>query len=76
MPTSLSIAAVAPDPQKMTAVSSSAPAARRIVARASSRSREVASPVALASVWVLAYQGSTCSRMKSSTNDSARPEAV
>ena len=54
MPTSLSIAAVVPLPQKMTTVSSSPSTERWICARASSRSRVVCRPVPLLSVWVLA----------------------
>ncbi len=54
MPTSLSIAAVVPLPQKITTVSSSPLTERWIWARASSRSRVVCSPVPLLSVWVLA----------------------
>ena len=54
MPISLSIAAVEPEPQKMTTVSSSPPTASRMIRRASSRSRVVCSPVPLDSVWVLA----------------------
>jgi hypothetical protein len=38
--------------------------------------RVVCRPVPLDSVWVLAYRGSTSSRMKSSMKRSARPEAV
>ena len=77
MPISLSMAAVQPEPQKMTAVlvvAADAHPGRSL--RASSRSRVVCSPVALASVWVLAYRGRTSSRMKSSMKDSARPDAV
>ena len=76
MPTSLSMAPVHPEPAKMTTVSSSPPTAPRMIARASSRSRVVCRPVPLDSVWVLAYRGSTSSRMKSSMKVSARPEAV
>ena len=54
IPTSLSMAAVVPLPQKMTTVSSSPLTDRWIWARASSRSRVVCSPVPLLSVWVLA----------------------
>ena len=54
MPIILSIAAVLPEPQKMTIVSSSPPTASRMIRRASSRRRVVCSPVPLASVWVLA----------------------
>ena len=74
--TNLSIAPVEPDPVKMTTVSSSPPIARRMMSRASSRTRDVRRPVADASVCVFAYQGSISSRMKSSTKDSDRPEAV
>ena len=76
MPTRRSIAAVLPEPTKMTAVESSPPTAARTISRASSRSLDVARPVPLASVWVFAYRGSTSSRTKSSTKVSARPEAV
>ena len=51
---SLSRAAVLPEPEKTTIVSSSPPTASRISRRASSRSRVVCRPVPLASVWVLA----------------------
>ncbi len=54
MPISLSTAAVDPEPQKMTTVSSSPPTASRMMRRASSRSRVVCSPVPLDSVCVLA----------------------
>ena len=54
MPISLSIAAVEPDPQKITTVSSSPPTASRMMRRASSRNRVVCSPVPLDSVCVLA----------------------
>jgi hypothetical protein len=47
-----------------------------MIRRASSRSRVVASPVPELSVWVLAYCGSTASRMKSSTKSSDRPDAA
>ena len=73
---SLSIAAVLPEPQKTTAVLSSPPIASRTIRRASSRSSVVCRPVALASVCVFAYRGSTSSRRKSSRKDSARPDAV
>ena len=76
MPTSRLIAAVEPDPQKITHVSSSPFTASTMIRRASSRSRVVCSPVPLDSVWVFAYRGSTSARMKSSMNDSARPLAV
>ena len=51
---SLSIAAVHPEPVKMTAQSSVASTWSRMIRRASSRSRVVCNPVPLASVWVLA----------------------
>ena len=54
IPTSLSTAAVAPEPQKITAVSSAAPIDVLMTWRASSRSLVVCSPVPLASVCVLA----------------------
>ncbi len=54
MPTSLAIAPVQPDPVKITTVSSSPPTASWMIARASSRSRVVCSPVPLDSVCVLA----------------------
>lgn len=73
---SLSMAPVEPEPVKMTTVSSSPPTASRITERASSRSEVVCAAVAEDSLWVLAYQGRTWSRMKSSTNETARPEAV
>jgi len=73
---SLLTAAVAPDPQKMTRSSAVPPTASRMIRRASSRSRVVARPVPELSVRVLAYRGSTCSRMKSSMKSSDRPEAV
>jgi hypothetical protein len=76
MPTILSIAEVAPEPQNTTTVSSSPPTASRTIRRASSRSTVVCRPVPLDSVWVLAYAGSTRSRMKSSMNDNERPLAV
>ena len=75
-PISLSIAAVHPDPVKMTTVSSSPCTASAMIRRASSRSRVVCSPVPLDSVCVLAYPGSTSSRMKSSRKVRARPDAV
>ena len=76
MPTSLSMAPVQPDPANTTTVSSSPWTASRMMRRASSRSRVVCRPVPLDSVCVLAYAGSTSSRMKSSMKVSARPEAV
>ena len=75
-PMSLSIAPVHPDPAKTTTVSASPCTASAMIRRASSRSRVVCSPVPLDSVWVLAYPGSTSSRMKSSMNVRARPDAV
>ena len=54
MPINLSIAPVAPDPQKITQVSSSPPTASRMIRRASSRRRVVCRPVPDDSVWVLA----------------------
>ena len=75
-PISLSIAAVLPEPVKMTQMSSSPPTLSRMIRRASSRSRVVCRPVPLASVWVLAYLGSTSCRMNSSTNVRLRPDAV
>ena len=74
--TSLSIAPVAPEPQKITTSSAVPLTARWMTRRASSRSAVVCRPVADASVCVFAYSGSTRSRMKSSMNDSERPEAV
>ena len=76
MPTSLSTAAVAPDPQKITRSWSVPPTAWWMTWRACSRSRVVWRPVPELSVWVLAYRGSTWSRMASSTKPSARPDAV
>jgi hypothetical protein len=76
MPISLLTAAVAPEPQKMTRSSSVPPTASRITRRASSRSLLVCRPVPELSVWVLAYLGSTASRMKSSMKSSDLPEAV
>jgi hypothetical protein len=52
--TSLSIAEVAPEPQKITTASSSPPTASWMIRRASSRSRVVCRPVPLASVCVFA----------------------
>jgi hypothetical protein len=75
-PTSLATAAVAPDPANMTRSWSVPPTAWWITWRACSRSRVVWRPVPELSVWVLAYQGRTRSRMASSTKSSARPEAV
>ena len=75
-PISLSIAAVLPEPVKMTQMSSSPPTLSRMIRRASSRSRVVCRPVPLASVWVLAYLGSTSCRMNSSMNVRLRPDAV
>ncbi|GAB3843069.1 hypothetical protein GCM10027610_054860 [Dactylosporangium cerinum] len=76
MRNSLSIALVAPEPQKITACVSSPPTPSSTSRRASSRSWVVRRPVAEASVWVLAYHGTTWSRRKSSMNDRALPEAV
>ena len=76
IPTILSMADVAPDPQNTITVSSSPPTASRTIRRASSRRTVVCRPVPLDSVWVLAYPGSTRSRMKSSMNDNERPLAV
>jgi hypothetical protein len=70
------MAPVAPEPAKITTVSSSPPTASRMMARESSRNLVVCSPVPLDSVWVFAYRGSTSSLMKSSRNVKARPEAV
>ena len=70
------MAPVEPEPQKITTCSSVAPTASRITPRASSRNRVVCRPVPLDSVWVFAYSGRTASRMKSSMNESERPEAV
>ena len=53
-PISLSIAAVQPDPVKITTVSSSPCTASWMIRRASSRSRVVCRPVPLLSVCVLA----------------------
>ena len=73
---SLSTAPVAPDPQKTTTSSGPPLTAPWMTARACSRSSVVRRPVADASVCVLAYIGSTCSRMKSSMKPSERPDAV
>ena len=73
---SLSIAPVTPDPQKTTTSSSPPLTDRWMIPRASSRSAVVWRPVADTSVCVLAYSGSTRSRMKSSMNESDLPEAV
>jgi hypothetical protein len=73
---SLSMAPVAPEPQRTTMSSGPPLTASWMTARACSRSSVVHRPVAEASVWVLPYSGSTCSRMKSSTKPSERPEAV
>ena len=48
------MAPVVPDPVKMTTASSPQPSDSWMIARASSRSREVCSPVPLLSVWVFA----------------------
>ena len=74
--TSLSIAPVVPEPQKITASSSLPLTAAWMIRRASSRSSVVSRPVADASVCVFAYAGSTRSRITSSMNVSARPDAV
>lgn len=74
--TSRSTAPVTPVPQKTTTSPSPALTDRWIVRRACSRSAVVRRPVAVASVCVFAYVGSTRWRMKSSTNDRARPDAV
>ncbi len=71
-----SIAPVAPEPQKTTTSWSLPFTARWIIWRACSLSAVVWAPVAEASVWVFAYRGRTRSRMKSSTKESERPEAV
>jgi hypothetical protein len=76
MRSSLSIAPVDPEPVKITTCRSSAPTAAPTIRRASSRIMVVRWPVPDDSVWVLAYQGRTSSRMKSSMNSSDRPEAV
>jgi len=76
MRSSLSIAPVEPEPVKITTCSSPAPTAWWMSRRACSRILVVRWPVPDDSVWVLAYQDSTWSRMKSSTNRSDRPEAV
>ncbi len=73
---SLLIAPVAPEPQKITTSSDEPPTERWMIRRASSRKRVVCRPVVEVSVWVLAYSGSTSSRMKSSMKPSERPEAV
>jgi hypothetical protein len=73
---SLSTAPVAPEPQKTTTSSGPPLTASWMTARACSRSSVVRRPVAEASVWVLPYIGSTCSRMKSSMKPSERPDAV
>jgi hypothetical protein len=73
---SRSIAAVAPEPQNTTTSSPVPPTASWMTLRACSRSVVVRRPVADASVCVLPYIGSTSSRMKSSMNATARPEAV
>ena len=76
MPISLLIAAVDPEPQKITRSSAVPPTASRIISRASSRSLVVRSPVPELSVWVFAYHGSTASRIKSSMKSSDLPDAV
>jgi hypothetical protein len=72
----VSIAPVEPDPQNRTTSSGPPPTAAWMTRRASSRRAVVWRPVADASVCVFAYSGSTRSRMWSSMNVSARPEAV
>ena len=73
----MSIAPVEPAPQNRTTCSSAfAPTASRMIARASSRNLVVCRPVPLDSVWVFAYNGSTASRIRSSMNETERPEAV
>jgi len=76
MYTSLTMAPVAPEPQKITTSSSPPPTACLMIARASSRKRPVCRPVPEVSVCVLAYSGITSSRIKSSMKASDRPEAV
>ena len=62
--TSRLMAAVDPEPQKITAWrAGSPPTPSRTRRRASSRKRDVWSPVPDDSVWVLAYSGRTASRM-------------
>lgn len=73
---SLFTAEVAPEPVKRTRWSSVPPTDDAMVRRASSRSRVVCRPVPELSVWVLAYSGSTWSRMKSSMKSRDRPDAV
>ena len=74
---SLWIAAVAPEPQKITGRPAGPPTSRRIRARACSRSPPWSRPVVELSVWVLAYAGQHLApRMQSSTKSSARPDAV
>ena len=71
------IAAVDPEPQKITAWrSGSPPTPSSTSRRASSRKRVVWSPVPDDSVCVFAYSGRTASRMKSSMKLRLRPEAV
>ena len=74
--TTLSIAAVAPEPQNSTTSWSEPPTASCTIRRASSRRRIVWRPVADDSVCVFAYSGSTSLRMKSSMKLSDRPDAV
>jgi hypothetical protein len=71
-----SMAPVDPEPVKITACSSPPPTAAWMICRTSSRRRVVWRPVPDDSVWMLAYQGRTSSRMNSSMPSSARPEAV
>ncbi len=76
IPINLSIAPVLPEPAKITASSTVAPTAERIIFLASSRNLVVCKPVPLDSVCVFAYLGITSSRMKSSINAKDRPLAV
>ena len=76
MSTSRFTAAVAPEPTNTTASSALALTQRATIWRASSRKWVVWSPVAEASVCVLAYSGMTSSRMKSSMKPRLRPDAV
>ena len=70
------MAPVAPEPQNTTTSSAEPFTAAWMIRRASSRNAVVCRPVAEASVCVFAYRGRTRSRMKSSMNDSERPDAV
>ena len=67
---------MAPAPQKTTTSWSPPFTALWTMSRACSLSAVVWKPVDEASVCVFAYNGRTRSRMKSSTNESDRPEAV